>query len=166
MKTLPRIWRHLTTTSAHARRAFPPATLKAIQDVIAKGETLHRAEVQLIIEPSLTLQAVLAGTTSRDRALELFSQYRIWDTEENCGILIYIELADHKVEIVVDRGVNRVIGEADWQEVCRTMTSGFARNVYGDSVIAALEKLNVLLHSRFPDDDPQPNQLSDRPIVL
>ena len=166
MKTLPRIWRHLVTTSAGSRRAFPEAALDDIQKIIAKGETLHRAEVRLVIEPSLSIQDVLNGKTSRERALELFSQYGIWDTEENCGILIYIELADHQVEIVADRGVDRIISESEWQDVCQTMTTGFARDSYGDAVIAALEKLNALLHVRFPDDESGVNQLSDRPIML
>lgn len=166
MKTLTRIWRHLVTTSADARRLFPPATLNTIQQTIAKGETLHRAEVRLVIEPSLPIQTVLNGTSPRERALELFAVHGIWDTEENCGVLIYIELADHKVEIVADRAANRFISEAEWQEICLTMTRGFARKVYGESVIAALEQLNELLHSRFPDDGSRPNQLSDQPIML
>lgn len=166
MRTLPRIWRHLVTTSAGSRRAFPTAALNQIQKTIAKGETLHRAEVRLVIEPSLSIQDVLNGTSSRERALELFSLYDIWDTEENCGILIYIELADHQVEIVTDRGVNRIISESEWQDICQTMTRGFASNSYGDAVIAALEKLNALLHVRFPDDGSSVNQLSDRPIIL
>jgi uncharacterized membrane protein YgcG len=166
MKTLSRILRHLYTTSATARRLFPPASLKAIQSMIAKGETLHRAEVRLVIEPSLSIQAVLNGTSSRDRALELFSQYGIWDTEENCGVLIYIELADHKVEIVADRAVSRLVGDTEWQDICQTMTNGFARGIYGDSVMAALEKLNALLHTRFPDNDSRSNQLPDRPVML
>lgn len=166
MKTLSRILRHLVTTSAEARRLFPPKTLEAIQKVIAEGETLHRAEVRLIIEPSLSIQAVLNGTSSRERALELFSLYRIWDTEENCGVLVYIELADHKVEIVADRAANRVISEAEWQAVCQTITQEFARKAYGDGVIAAMKQLNALLHSRFPDDGSLPNQLSDQPILL
>jgi uncharacterized membrane protein len=166
MRTLSRIWRHLVTTSATARRVFPPASLDDIQKAIAKGETLHRAEVRLVIEPSLSIQAVLNGTSSRERAVELFSLYDIWDTEENCGILIYVELADHKVEIVADRGVSRIINESEWQEICQTMTRGFARNSYGDAVIEAIEKLNALLHVRFPDDDAGMNQLSNRPIML
>ena len=166
MKTLPRIWRHLVTTSAGSRRAFPTAALDDIQKTIAKGEMLHRAEVRLVIEPSLSIQDVLNGTSSRERALELFSLYDIWDTEENCGILIYIELADHQVEIVADRGVDHIINESEWQEICRTMTQGFASNNYGDAVIAALEKLNALLQMRFPDEGSRVNQLSDRPIML
>lgn len=166
MKTLSRMFRHLSTTTAAGRRAFPPVTLKAIQEAIAKGETLHRAEVRLVIEPALTLQAVLTGTSARERAVELFSDYRIWDTEENCGVLIYINLADHKVEIIADRGINRLISAQDWQAICRTMTDGFARGIFHDSVIAALDQLNALLQSHFPEDGSGTNQLPNHPIML
>jgi uncharacterized membrane protein YgcG len=166
MKTLPRMMRHLFTTTAAGRRAFPPATLKAIQAAIAKGEALHRAEVRLIIEPALSMQEVLNKTSARDRARKLFALYRIWDTEENCGVLIYINLADHKVEIVADRGVGRLIDAQDWQAICRTMTTGFAQGAFHDSAIAALEQLNLLLQANLPANGARPNELSNRPLVL
>lgn len=166
MKTLHRMIRHLTTTNATGKRAFPPATLHAIQAAIAKGETRHRAEVRLIVEPALPMQAILNGMSARERALELFAHYRIWDTEENCGVLIYINLADHKVEIVADRAIGRKISTTDWQAICRTMTRHFAQGVFHDSVLAALEQMHALLETHFPDDGSRSNQLSDRPIVL
>lgn len=166
MKTLSRMMRHLFTTTAAGRRAFPPTTLKAIQTVIAKGETLHRAEVRLIIEPALSMQAVLSGMPTRERARELFTNYRIWDTEENCGVLIYINLADHKVEIITDRGVGRLIGPQDWQAICLAMTTGFAHGAFHDSVITALDQLNLLLQAHLPATGTRPNQLSNRPLVL
>lgn len=166
MNTLSRLWKHLTTTSAAGRRAFPAATLKAIEQAIADGETRHRAEVRMIVEPALSPQAVLQHISSRERARELFAHYRVWDTEENCGVLVYVNLADHKVEIVADRGVGRAIAAAEWQAVCRTMTQGFARGAYHDSVLAALDRLNRLLQERYPDDGSRGNELSDKPVVL
>ncbi len=166
MKTLSRLWKHLITTSAAGRRAFPAATLKAIEQIIADGETRHRAEVRMIVEPALSLPAVLQHVSSRERARELFAHYRVWDTEENCGVLVYVNLADHKVEIVADRGVGRAIAAADWQAVCRTMTQGFARGAYHDSVLAALDRLNRLLAERYPADGARGNELSDKPVVL
>ncbi len=166
MKMLSRLWQHLSTTSAAGRRAFPPATLKAIEQAIADGETRHRAEVRMIVEPALSLQAVLQHMSSRERARELFAHYRIWDTEENCGVLVYVNLADHKVEIVADRGVGRAISAAEWQAVCRTMTHGFARGVFHDSVVAALDQLNRLLQERYPDDGSHANELANKPLVL
>jgi len=109
MKTLPRMHKHLFTGKGAGRRAFPPATLAAIQNAIAEGEQQHRAEIRVVIEPALTASAVLRGVPARERAKELFSHYQIWDTEENCGILVYVNIADHKVEIVADRTVARLL---------------------------------------------------------
>jgi uncharacterized membrane protein YgcG len=166
MKTVKRMLRHLFTTTAAGRRAFPASTLKAIQAAIARGEAVHRAELRLVIEPSLTMQEVLGGMTSRQRARELFSDYRIWDTEENCGVLIYVNLADHKVEIIADRTVNKLVTASEWQDICRVMTKEFANGRFEESVTAALEKLNGMLQERFPANGDRPNQLSNRPLIL
>jgi uncharacterized membrane protein len=96
----------------------------------------------------------------------LFAHYGIWDTEENCGVLVYVNLADHKVEIVADRGVGKAIASKEWQAICRTMTQGFSEGSYHDSTLAALGQLHALLQERFPDDGSSRNQLSNRPVVL
>lgn len=167
MKKSARLWRHLTTTRIIGRRTFPPHTLNAIQAAIAQGEAQHRAEIRLIVEPFLPLHDVLAGRSARERAHELFAHHGIWNTEENCGILIYINLADHKVEIIADRAVNRTLGANDWQAVCRTMTEGFSRGDFHDSAIAALSQLNTLLKANFPaNESSHVNELSNRPIVM
>jgi uncharacterized membrane protein len=102
-----RTLRHLLSTRNEAARAFPPATLAAIAEAITAGEQTHRGEVRLIVEKSMPLGAVWDGVTNRQRALALFADYGIWDTEDNCGVLIYVNLADHKVDIVADRGIDR-----------------------------------------------------------
>lgn len=166
MKKIKRLFRHLWITSAHGKRTFPQPVLDAIQTAIAKGEKQHRAEIRLIIEPSLPFYEVWQGTTTRQRARELFAEYRIWDTEENCGILIYINLADHKVEIIADRTVGRILNAEIWQSICQTMTRGFAQGIFETSTVSAIERLNALLHETFPDDGASANQLSNRPLVL
>jgi uncharacterized membrane protein len=166
MNKISRLFRHLFTTTAAGKRAFPAPALKAIQAAIAKGEKAHRAQMRLIVEPSLPVFDVLDGASSRQRARELFAHYRIWDTEENCGILIYINLADRKVEIIADRGVGRIIDAGEWQAACRTMTRDFARGEYRASVIAAIEQLNDLLRQRFPADGPNANELPNRPLII
>ena len=166
MKTFSRLIRHFCTTTATGRRAFPASTLKAIEEAIAEGEKHHRAEVRVIVEPALNTQSVLNGMTPRERARELFAQYGVWDTEENCGVLVYVNLADHQVEIVADRGIGRVIAAQDWQAVCRTMTQGFARGDYHNSTLAALAQINALLEEHYPDDGSTRNQLSDQPVML
>lgn len=166
MQKLKRLLRHLTTTRATGRHTFPAHTLKAIQTAIAQGETQHRAEIRLIVEPALTLRDVLGGLFARERARELFAHHRIWDTEENCGILIYINLADHKVEIIADRAVGRALSASDWQAICHTMTQGFAHGDFHDSAVAALSQLNALLKTNFPANGSPLNELSNQPLVL
>ncbi|GGI18656.1 TPM domain-containing protein [Oxalicibacterium faecigallinarum] len=167
---LRRLIRHLLTTQSSGRKHFPCATLQAIQAVIAEGETVHRAEVRLIIEPALAWPELLERQTSRMRAHDLFSQYRIWDTEENCGILVYINLADHQVEIIADRGINCCVLPDEWKEVCQTMTQGFAKGDYHEATLRGLRYLNTILQRRFPEQkalqSAPPNQLSDAPIFL
>ena len=161
-----RALKHWRGTPATAKQAFPEATLKAIETAIAEGETEHRAEVRLIVEAALTPGMAYHGVTNRERARELFVQYGVWDTEDNVGVLIYINLAEHQVDIVADRQVGRRITPEQWQAICRTMTSGFATGNYHDSTVQALGELNSLLHHHFPSTGERGNQLPNEPILL
>ncbi|WP_293780052.1 TPM domain-containing protein [uncultured Oxalicibacterium sp.] len=167
---MKRLFRHLFSTQASGRKAFPCATLQAIKSAITEGERTHRAELRVIIEPALPLNDILERRSARDRAHELFSHYRIWDTEENCGILLYINLADHQVEIVVDRGIACCMPTQEWQAACHHMTQAFANGEYHDGVLAGIRHLNNVLARHFPERHalgytPR-NQLSDAPIIL
>ncbi|MDB5822557.1 MAG: hypothetical protein JWR21_1261 [Herminiimonas sp.] len=166
MNRMKRLLRHLQNTSATGRRLFPEPTLKAIEAAIAAGEKMHRAEIRVVVEPALDTGHVWRGTTARERARELFVEYRIWDTEENCGILVYVNLADRKVEIIADRGVTKVLGKHEWQAICQTMTRGFSQGDFHGSTLAALEQLNGLLQDRFPADGRAGRELSNRPLIL
>ncbi|MBJ7311834.1 TPM domain-containing protein [Rugamonas sp. CCM 8940] len=161
-----RAWRHLCSTTGAGRRAFPPATLAAIEAAIQAGERQHRAEIRLIVEAALPLAAAFDNVSNRARARQLFAQYGVWDTEENCGVLVYINLAEHAVDIVADRNVGRLVAAADWQAVCARLTEGFARGDFHASTLAALAQLNALLQRHFPADGPRPNQLPNDAIIL
>lgn len=167
MAEFSRFYKHLFTTRAAGKQAFPADVLQAIQSAIAEGEKLHRAEIRFAVEAALPWHSVLDNQTSRRRAHELFARYRIWDTEENSGVLIYVNLADRKVEIVTDRNVGRALGKDDWQAVCKTMTAGFAQGNYRDSTLAALQQLNALLQQHFPASGTSAsNELSNKPLML
>jgi len=158
--------RHLLSTRTEAARVFPPATLEAIAEAITAGEQTHRGEVRLVVEKSLPLSAVWEGIGNRQRALALFADYGIWDTEDNCGVLIYVNLADHKVDIVADRGINRRIDPATWQAICNTMTAGFAQGRFHDATLEAIGQVNALLRQHFPSNGTRPNELPDKPLML
>ncbi|MEW6761902.1 MAG: TPM domain-containing protein [Pseudomonadota bacterium] len=163
---LGRAWRHLTSSSMEAKRAFPEATLTAIGEAITAGEQTHRGEVRLIVEKGLSFDDAWDGVTNRQRALALFADYGVWDTEDNCGVLIYINLAEHKVDIVADRGIDRKIDSATWQAVCRTMTEGFRNGQFHEATLAAIEQVNALLREHFPANGARPNELPDKPLML
>jgi uncharacterized membrane protein len=163
---IQRALRHLRSTRSAAERAFPQATLTALAAAIATGERMHRGEVRLVIERALPLSAAWAGVTNRQRAIALFADYGIWDTEDNCGVLIYVNLADRKVDIVADRGIDRKIDAATWQAVCNTMTGGFAHGDYHGAALAAVEQVNELLRRHFPANGTRPNELPDQPLML
>ena len=163
---LKRQWRHWFATTARGRRMFPPASLAAIADAIAAGEQRHRGELRLIVEHAMPSESIWAGLSNRQRAIALFAEYGVWDTEDNCGVLIYVNLADQKVDIVVDRHIGRRIDPATWQQVCRTMTAGFARGDFQASTLAAIEQVNALLAAQFPANGARANELPDQPVVL
>jgi hypothetical protein len=158
--------RHAFSTRAKAERAFPPVALDAIGQAVTAGERTHRGEVCVIVEKALPFAAVRAGVGNRQRALALFADYGLWDTEDNCGVLIYINLADRKVDIVADRGIGRIIPAATWQEICTTMTQGFAQERFQESTLQALHQVNALLSTHFPANGPRANELPDRPRMM
>ncbi len=162
-----RFFRHLATDHGSVRRAFPKAALAQIEAVIAQGEARHRGQVRFAVEPSLPLPRVLRGFAPRERALEVFGLLRIWDTEENCGVLVYLLLADRDVEIVADRGIHRVVGAAAWETVCRKMETAFRGGRFVEGVAAGIAEINAMLAQHYPRDGHEgDDELPNRPVVL
>jgi uncharacterized membrane protein len=163
---LSRALRHWKTSAADGRRAFPQESLATIAGAITEGERTHRGELRLIVEASMPFDAIWADMSNRQRALALFAEHGVWDTEDNCGVLIYVNLAEHRVEIVADRNVNRKIDAPTWQAVCRTMTDGFKRGEFHASTLAAVAQVNDLLRQHFPANGSRANELPDAPILM
>src|ERR671914_2923428 len=122
---LGRIARHLLAMPGALKRAFPPATMAAIEQAIAAGEREHRGEVRFAAEAALDVPVLFAGQSARERAIDVFSQLRVWDTAENNGVLIYLLLADRDIEIVADRGINAKLSEGEWEAICHHMEGAF-----------------------------------------
>ena len=123
--------------------------------------------MRFAVEPALPLARVLRGASPRERALEVFGDLRIWDTEENCGVLVYLLLADRDVEIVADRGIHAHVGAAAWEAICRKMETAFRAGRFTDGVEAGIAAINALLARHYPREGPgADNELPDRPVVL
>lgn len=162
---------HLFLDHAALKRAFPRATLAAIEGAITEQEKRHRGQLRVAVEGGLPLQALLAGRSSRERALELFTRLRVWDTADNAGVLIYLLLADRRVEIVADRGIHARVGDTAWETICGAMQQEFAAGRFEAGMLTGLAAVSDLLAQHFPANPADgagenPNELPDAPVVL
>ena len=165
MASLDRLLRHLFTSRATMRRLFPESALDDLEKAIAVAEDLHSAEIRVVIEADLDVGSIFAGKTARDRAREVFGRFGVWDTEANNGLLIYLLLADRRVEIVADRGFRGLVSDAEWQDVCRTMESHFRAGRFAAGALAGVAAAGLLAARHFPPDGAR-NELPDRPVLL
>ena len=154
------------TGSWQTRRAFSRATLRSIARTIGESEQSHAGEIRFAVEPALPLSLLLSGHSSRDRAVELFSRFRIWDTEHNNGVLVYVLLADRAVEIVADRGINAKIASREWEAICNDMRLAYGRDEFKQGSVAGLKAIAQLLSFHFAAGTGSLNELPDAPIVL
>jgi uncharacterized membrane protein len=163
-----RWFRHFGTTHAALRRAFPAATLSAIEAAIAASERRHSGEIRVAIEAAIDPALVAQGHSPRARALEVFSRLAVWDTEANNGVLIYMLLADRAVEIVADRGYNGRVSPGDWASVCRAMESSFRAGEFGRGALEGIARVSELVAAHFPAGPgaPNPDELANRPAIL
>ena len=148
------------------RRAFPPRTLDAIEQTIRETEARHDGQIRFAVEAALDLTPLLAGQDARERALEVFSQLRVWDTEHNNGVLIYLLLADRDVEIVADRGIDIRLGKESWETICREMESAFRDGKFGEGVLSGIRAVSEHLARHFPPRGGKPNEMADSPVML
>jgi len=161
-----RVLRHLFTDQWSVRRALPPAAMRAIRDQIGEQERRHGGQLRFAVEASLPLLHLWRGQDARSRALELFGQLRVWDTEHNSGVLIYLLLADRRVEIVADRGIDGKVGTSTWETICGEMQRAFAARRFEQGVRLGLEAISDLLAMHFPRGEGGADELPNEPVVL
>lgn len=165
---LGRMFKHWFITPRAVERAFSAQSLKTIQDAIAATESQHSGEIRFAVEGALPWSYLKRNAPVRQRAVMVFSKLRVWDTEHNNGVLIYVELADHGVEIVADRGIARHVERAQWEAVCQRMREHFRKGAFESGVVAAVQEVGALLAQHFPlaEGETNPNELSNKPVIL
>lgn len=164
---LARIARHLFAEGS-ARRRFPERVLDAIQHTVAAGELRHHEQVCFAAEGALGLGPLLRGTMPRERAHEVFAHLRVWDTQRNSGVLIYVLLADHAIEIVADRGIAAKVDAAQWQAICMQIEKRFIAGEFEQGAIEGVRAVSDVLEKHFPrnENSSDVNELPDRPVLL
>ncbi len=162
---LGRFVSHLCTTTRCIDRAFPAETLDRIETAVTAAEQGTSGQIRIGIEAALPAVAAFSGYSARERAIDVFSQLRTWDTADNNGVLIYLLMADKDVEIVADRGIHQAVGDAAWQKICKQMEARFAKGEFEAGVIEGAEAIGALLRAHFPAQLQGKNELPNRPFV-
>lgn len=166
MMDLKRILRHMLATHWQIKRAFPEKTLDAIAQAIRASETAHVGEIRFTVEYALSGTPLYQGQTARERAIDVFSQLRMWDTDHRNGVLIYLMMADRSVEIIADRGVHAKTTAPEWEKICRNMEAAFQLGQYETGAIHGIQAVTHLLTKHFPAQSGHRNQLPDSVAVL
>lgn len=165
-----RWWRHLWSDHRATRRLFPVSTLRRLETATRHGEQIHAGQVRLAIESSLPLGAIRHDVSPRARAVEVFSLLRVWDTPENCGVLVYLLVADRAVEIVADRGIDARVAPGAWQQICAKMEAEFRAGRFADGTQHGLVEIGALLAEHFPRNAGAVRSASDEfpdaPVML
>ena len=163
---IQRIVRHLLVSDRQVKKAFPLSALNKIEQAIKASESAHVGEIRFAVEGALDGAPLYRGQSARARAIDLFSQLRVWDTQHNTGVLIYLLLADRDVEIVADRGIDAVVGSQAWTEVCHQMEAAFKQSNFEGGVMSGVQAVTQHLVTHFPADGQNRNELPDTPVVL
>jgi len=165
---LGRLWRHRSADEAAVRRVLPAEALDRLQARVAASERRHTGEIRLCIEAGLPTSYLWRDAPARERAIMLFGKLRVWDTEQNNGVLIYLLLAEHAIEIVADRGIDRHVDAQAWRAMAQRMGAAFREGRFEDGLTQALEEVSALQMVHFPraEGEPDVNELPDAPVVI
>lgn len=164
--SIGRIIRHLLQHHWRAKQVFPQSVLDRIEQAIRQSETTHSGQIRFAVEGALDGRPLFRNQHARERALDVFSHLRIWDTAHNNGVLIYLLLADRDVEIIADRGIDAKVGAAGWETICRAMEAEFKAGQFERGVIDGIAAVSRELAKHFPPAGAHPNELPDKPVVM
>ncbi|WP_315831158.1 TPM domain-containing protein [Bradyrhizobium prioriisuperbiae] len=161
-----RIGKHLLQSRWRVRQVFTHAVLARIEQAIKASEASHGGQIRFAVEGALDGVALFRDQGPRARALDVFAHLRVWDTEHNNGVLIYLLLADRDVEIVADRAFNTRVSAAQWEEICHRIEADFRGGNFESGVLKGIAAVTQQLAAHFPPSGSHRNELPDRPVVL
>ncbi len=163
---IKRIFKHVLYPQWLLRRAFPDAALDRIEAAVTASERTHHGEIRFAVEAALEVSPLLRGVAARQRAVQVFAELGVWDTEANNGVLIYLLLADRDVEIVADRGFRGRVEAAQWESICREMEVLFARGEFEAGALRGIERIHAVLDQHFPLRGDNTDELPNRPLRI
>jgi uncharacterized membrane protein len=164
---IARMLKHRWLDESDTRKAIPPELVERLTRRVAASEKRHTGEVRIYVEAGMPMSYLWRRATARERAVAMFGKLRVWDTEHNNGVLIYLLLAEHAIEIVADRGLSDKVSTEEWQRIVARMGDAFKQGRFEDGLTQALEEVSALLVEHFPlrGADARGNELPDEPVL-
>jgi uncharacterized membrane protein YgcG len=164
MGRLARILKHRWLDETDTARALDGAALSRLETLVAASEGQHSGEIRLCVEAGLPLSYLWRDATPRQRAVTMFGKLRVWDTEHNNGVLIYLLLAERAIEIVADRGLTRHVPQAHWDALVAGMRTAFRGGRFEEGLAQAIAAVDAVLLRHYPlaEGQANPNELPDR----
>lgn len=161
-----RLLKHLFMPPWLMRKYFPPTLLAEIEAAIRESEARHCGEIRFAVETALPVSAVWRGVSGRQAALRAFADLRVWDTEHNSGVLIYLLLADHHIEIVADRGIAALVEQSEWDHIAKLMEQHYRAGDFRQGTLEGIRRVTELLARHFPAGPENPDELSNAAVLL
>ncbi len=161
-----RLLRHWLQGLRPARKLLPAPALAQIEAEVQAAERTHAGEIRVAVETALSFHQLWRDTSARERALQAFAALGIWDTRHNNGVLIYVLLADHAIEIVADRGIAEHIPAAEWQALCDEVSEHFRNGDPATGCCVAVRSVGRRLARFFPASEGDGNELPNQPVLL
>jgi uncharacterized membrane protein len=161
-----RFIKHLFMPPWRLHKNFPASLLGEIEAAVRESEKRHRGEIRFAVEGVLPLSAMLKRVSAREAAIVAFGHLRVWDTEDNSGVLIYLLLAENDLEIVADRGIAGKVDQAEWDDIAKGMEQHYRAGNFREGSLEGIRRVTELLARHFPPGERNPNELSDKPVLL
>lgn len=161
-----RVCRHLFISPLALKKRFPKAVMQRIEQAIAECEQSHLGEIRFAVELNLPLLDILRKKSGQQRAVEIFSQLQVWDTEQNSGVLIYLLLADNDFEILADRGIHQHVGTHGWASISHEMEMLFKQGKFEAGVLHGVAQISILLTRHYPATANNHNELPNAPVII
>ena len=166
MNRLSRMFRHFCSFPWRSKRLLPQSAMLHIEEAIKEAEVKCSGQICVAIEADLSTDLLWKNVSARHRAVDVFSTLRVWDTENNSGVLVYLLLADHDVEIIADRGIAKKVVASEWEHICRMMESSFSKGNFEKGLIDGIKRIGEKLAEHFPSQNENLNELRNKPYIL
>lgn len=166
VKLFKRLYRHLFILPSAVNRHFSTAAMQRIEAAISQSEAKHFGEIRFVVECNLSVMDILQKKSAKKRAVEVFSQLQVWDTEQNNGVLIYLLLADHDFEILADRGIHNHVGKQAWEPISHEMEMLFRRGQFEAGVLHGIAEISTHLIQHYPATGENNNELPNAPVII